>query len=433
MLKVFSQEVHFGKENVEMKQSWLAVCVAVGFLYPAVASMELVSPVNGDTIQLLPEAQKQILAIPTYGGRLAALRADKEVKKTYFKDKSNKWRVSMPLTLKWKTTNGEKGPWKLVIGRKPDLSDAKPHWLESKQVAYENGDGFVLWTCQLERANLELGREYYWKVWSDVKCPEYDHGSTIGKSCCEKAKRSSESGIATFRSEDQAPRWIAIEGRVKNIRDLGGWRTHDGKRVKQGLVFRGEGLNDNSVNGERRGRNRLTVEDVRYFTEELGIRTDLDLRNKREISDLAKSPLGEKVAFVAHSSAAYAGIFDSHGKKVMAENIRLFCDEKNYPIYFHCIGGADRTGSLAYVLNGILGVERHDLETDWESTFYPMLPELESGYSGENYWRLEQHFNRGFEKYGTKETSWNDRIKLYLLDCGVKEEEITKIRSILLE
>ena len=128
-----------------------------------------------------------------------------------------------------------------------------------------------------------------------------------------------------------------------------------------------------------------------------------------------------------------ADTLSSSGMKTMAENFRVFCDEKNYPIYFHCIGGADRTGSLAYVLNGILGVDRHDLETDWESTFYPTLPEMRKDYTGPSYWCGENHFNDGFAKYGDASTSWNDRIELYLLDCGVTKEEIAKFRSIMLE
>ena len=138
----------------------------------------------------------------------------------------------------------------------------------------------------------------------------------------------------------------------------------------------------------------------------------------------------------------HAGIFkknpdddglSTNGMKTMAANFRVFCDEKNYPIYFHCIGGADRTGSLAYVLNGILGVDRHDLETDWESTFYPTLTEMRKDYNGPSYWCGENHFNDGFSKYGDEDTSWNDRIELYLLDCGITKEEIAKFRSIMLE
>ena len=93
-------------------------------------------------------------------------------------------------------------------------------------------------------------------------------------------------------------------------------------------------------------------------------------------------------------------------------------------------GGADRTGSLCYVLNGVLGVDRHDLEVDWESTFYPKIPDENPD---PKFWCRESHFNDGFSKYGKEGDSWNRRIELYLLDCGVTEAEIATFREIMLE
>lgn len=393
----------------------------------ASAAIEPYTPANGSTVALLTEQQKKILAMPTYAERLAELKADSAKphdNRYYGKDRDTKWRISAPLVLRWRVTAGEKGPWKVVIATKPDLSDGVTYWIETRAANVRKVKGGVRVKWYVPRPNLKLGQTYYWKVW------------------CGKAKTARESPVVSFTTDGQPPRWIAVEGRTRNIRDLGGWKTRDGRRVKQGMVFRGQGLNDNSVNGEEKGRNRLMVEDVEFFTKTLGIKTDLDLRSHREVSNMKASPLGDGVKFIHHSSAAYAGIFvkkhgdkisSTNGMKTMAANFRVFCDEKNYPIYFHCIGGADRTGSLAYVLNGILGVDRHDLETDWESTFYPNLPEMHKGYNGQSSWRSEQHFNNGFSKYGDANTSWNERIELYLLDCGVTKEEIAKFRSIMLE
>ncbi len=407
---------------------------------PLFAAVEPVSPVGGETVQLLPDEQRKIMSLPTYDDRLAELKTDKDEKKTYFKDVETKWRVAKPLVLKWRTTGGERGPWKILIGKKADLSDATTYWVEARSVESRKESDGVRFKWMVPRANLELGQTYRWKVWSDIKCREYSHGSTLRGPCaCGKGRAASESPVAEFATAGQPPRWIAIEGRVKNIRDLGGWKTRDGRRVKQGMLFRGEGLNDNSVNGDVRGRSRLMVEDIPFLTQTLGIKTDLDLRTPRETCNFPQSPLGAGVTLISRASPAYTGIFadkgalGDSGMKTMAENFRVFCDAKNYPIYFHCIGGADRTGSLAYVLNGILGVDKHDLEVDWESTFYPTLPELEKGYTGPTHWRREQHFNDGFAKYGDKNTSWNERIELYLLDCGITKEEIARFRSIMLE
>ena len=412
----------------------------------ASATITPYTPADGSTFTLLPEPQRKIMAIPSYDERLAALKADHDKPhddRYYGKDRDSKWRISVPLVLRWRTDAGEKGPWKIVLATKPDLSDGVAYWLESGSANARKLDDkkTVRYKWTVPRPNLKLGQTYYWKVWSDIKCKDYSCGSTLNGPCaCGKAKKAHESSVASFTTDAQPPRWIAIEGRTKNIRDLGGWKTRDGRRVKQGLVFRGQGLNDNSVNGDAKGANRLMVEDIALFTQTLGVKTDLDLRSGRELADMKQSPLGAGVKLIHHPSSAYNGIFkknpdelSSSGMKTMAENFRVFCDEKNYPIYFHCIGGADRTGSLAYVLNGILGVDKHDLDVDWEATFYPSLPELEKGYNGPTYWRREQYFDEGFAKYGDANSSWNDRIELYLLDCGVTKEEIAKFRSIMLE
>ena len=39
-------------------------------------------------------------------------------------------------------------------------------------------------------------------------------------------------------------------------------------------------------------------------------------------------------------------------------------------IYFHCHGGADRTGTLAFLLEGLLGVSESDISKDFELTTY---------------------------------------------------------------
>ena len=404
----------------------LAAVAALG----AQAALEPVSPKDGAELKLLTEVQKKIMSIPTYDERLAALQADKKIEKKekrYYGRHNSWWRRAEPLVLKWTATAGETGPWKIEYGKKADLSDAEVLYIGADELKPGKDGAFKR---EVSRANLEIGMTYYWRVTGNVHCPK---GRCNHDCKCKKLGPETASAVASFKTEDMAPRWIAIEGSVGNIRDLGGRKTASGKRVRQNLVFRGQGLNHNSVTGAKKGRNRLTVEDVEYFTEKLGVKTDLDLRSPRETADMVASPLGPKVKFVLRSSPCYGGIFGESGKKTMAENFRVFCDRANYPIYFHCIGGADRTGSLAYVLNGVLGVDRHELETDWESTFYPIFPEMRKDYTGERYWCREQHFNNGFAKYGADGDSWNKRIELYLLDCGIKPEEIEAFRKIMLE
>lgn len=401
--------------------------VAMSSLLSASAAIELVTPANDSVVQLLPEVQRVVL-VKDFEERLQLSVKHKE-EGDYIR-----WHQGLPLKLSWRCTETEKGPWEVLIGKKPDLSDAKQYLFRRGKIDQATGreisgsevPGEITVTIPL--ANLEIATRYYWKVTSDLTCGFFGHSRA---NRCENAAPMHVSSIGTFTTEDLAPRWIKIDGNVGNFRDLGGRIGLDGRRVKQGMLYRSQGLNDNSTDGCTRGRNRLTVEDVDLLVGQLGIKTDHDLRGPGEVAGMTGSPLGDKVKWVHRSSECYVGIFGDGGKKIMAENFRLYCDETNYPILFHCIGGADRTGALAYVLNGVLGVSQRELETDWEITFYPFIPYKND--DGSLKWNSEQHFRDGFSKYGDENSTWTDRIVLYLKDCGITDAEIAKFRDIMLE
>lgn len=414
----------------------MVVLLAVGLTVNA--DLTAVSPCADVEVVLLPKAQKDVMALPTYDERLAAMRANPESKWEPIDKRTSKiWRVPLPLKLTWSTNGDERGPWLVKLGKSEDLHDAVEYYMD--EVPSRGANRAKLWTLELPRANLEIGQTYYWQVFSNVKCKVWPGESMLTNedACrCIPTCKVRKSAICKFHTEAMAPRWIILEGRTRNVRDLGGRIGAMGRRVRQGMVFRGEGLNDNSVNGDKEGENRLTVTDVKYLTQTLGIKTDLDLRTERETSKMKESPLavlGAKIQWVPRSSLAYKDIFTPEGMKIMAENFRLFVNRANYPIFFHCIGGADRTGSLAYVLNGVLGVSQHELETDYEETFYPKLPEFYPDYKGVDTWRREGHFTEGIKRYGAPEANWMERCEAYLLACGITAGEIETFRGIMLE
>ncbi len=285
---------------------------------------------------------------------------------------------------------------------------------ENPQYVYSKKDKDMFVTPPNYLTNFKIGQTYYWKV--------------TGK----KDKQEVTSTVSKFTTEDMAPRWIKLEGRVGNTRDLGGWKTKDGRRIKQNMIFRGQGLNDNSANGRQPGRNRLTAADIDWMLNTLHIKTDLDLRSSGETANMTVSPLGPTVKFIHHSSSCYRGIFKEKYMKVMADNFRVFTDPENYPIYFHCIGGADRCGSLSLVLEAILGVPERECGIDWENTFYPHLPDMKEEF-GPTYWCRYQYFLELFLQYGKEGDSFNKMIENYLLSCGITMEEIEKFRKIMLE
>lgn len=149
------------------------------------------------------------------------------------------------------------------------------------------------------------------------------------------------------------PRLMTIDGLV-NVRDLGGWVTADGKTVKQGLLYRGSEM-DGLVESEF----QLTEEGLEQM-KALGIKTDFDLRHEGE--DLLE---GEHYIYDA---IQYEYAFTDEGREAVRRLFADLADPANYPAYLHCTYGMDRTGTMCYLLLGLLGVQDGDLMRDYELT-----------------------------------------------------------------
>ncbi len=290
--------------------------------------------------------------------------------------------------------------------------------------------------------NLEIAREYRWSA---------DGGG--------------EHWEGRFRTEDAAPRLVRFPG-VPNVRDLGGRIGLGGRRVKQGMVFRSGGLNNNACNvyytedelialgkiekptpaekdrharkspkrikipkivkSGKTGRSRVGGKNGEYILKRFGIKTDLDLRSVNECYGMKGSPLGPSVKWVHVPSHDYGNMTSKGGREGFAKVFRVFLDEDNYPIDVHCISGQDRTGSVAYILNGLLGVDEDLLALDWET----------SGFRNRNasfcHRRLYDKLVACFKKAHPADTV-RERLEKYVLSLGFTDEDIAKFRSIMLE
>lgn len=147
---------------------------------------------------------------------------------------------------------------------------------------------------------------------------------------------------------------------VWNVRDLGGWACTGG-RVKYGKIFRGGHFGS------------ITDADKATIVDWLGVATDIDLRNNSETGGNTASPLGGSVEYYHQSLDFYANAVSTSAasartvavlKKVMA------CVATNKPCYFHCMSGADRTGTIAYLLLSLLGVSQSDKDKEYELTAF---------------------------------------------------------------
>jgi len=278
-------------------------------------------------------------------------------------------------------------------------------WREEDDVCVCDTNFLYLTTGRFEWDNFRVGTAYRWGL--DVT--GIAKGSVRGR----------------FVTEDATPRLVRVPG-VPNVRDLGGWTTRDGRRVRQGLLYRTANLCENAAEcRERPPRSRLTPETCHYVTNALGIRTELDLRSPAECEGLVVSPLGASVRRVELSSGYYGLMAEDWAKKACLKELRLILEEGSLPLLFHCSSGQDRTGTLAFVVNGLLGVSPEDLARDWDASAL---------------WNSDRSFARdhSYVKLVALMDTYpgatlNDRIGAYVKAIGFSEAEIVRLRELLLE
>ena len=173
------------------------------------------------------------------------------------------------------------------------------------------------------------------------------------------------------------------------------------------------------------GKTRIFDDNRDFFLKTLGIKSDIDLRSDGECFGMTGSPLGPSVRWIEASSWAYGELGEEKGKVAFARAFRPFLDPKNYPIDFHCITGADRTGTVAFILNALLGIGLEDLYRDWEATAL---------YST----RMDFYHARRLDKFVAVVNSYPgktlaDKTAAFVKDCGFTDGDIAFLREFLLE
>ena len=199
---------------------------------------------------------------------------------------------------------------------------------KEKQVYYTNSDTGILY-------NMIPGKTYYWELESDSS--QNGYVMALGN----------RRFIETFE--------------VRNVRDLGGLSVDvDGDNIPDGTlkyekIFRGEKLWTNASNVTK--------------LQNLGITKEIDLREASEVGSDVKMP-NYSLNTIIHYEIDKENFSSNY---TLARNTVILIMKDvvaGENIYFHCRLGADRTGTIAYILEGLLGVEDELRYEDYELTFF---------------------------------------------------------------
>ena len=220
------------------------------------------------------------------------------------------------------------------------------------------------------------------------------------------------------------PRTLKIEG-VSNTRDIGGLKTTDKRKVAQGKIYRGAHLDS------------VTIDGIGTMVDKLGIKTDLDLRAEGEGLAGVCSPIDE-LNYINISGCYYTfgekGISSVLNAETIKAEVEVFANPDNYPIYFHCAVGRDRTGTLAMILLALLGVDMDTILKEYELTFFSTL-----GHPGTttvlDFLAYAEQVLVYITAYGFRDEkdTLADCAKNWLMDdIGVSEKDIETIKEIML-
>ena len=243
-----------------------------------------------------------------------------------------------------------------------------------------------------------------------------------------------EAKSGNFTTSNETVRMLYIDG-TQNVRDLGGWTGLDGKKVKYGKIIRGASFGDSSYHGLMlTGKGRLALA-------ELKIQAELNLGAVDSETSIAPNVAYKKVYYtnyaIAITNETYRTMFKTlleyivscldgtltvNGLSTVARNI-----------YMHCQGGCDRTGTLSFLLLGLLGVSESDLAKEYEL----------SSFSDVGFGRLRTT-TQAVDTYDyvgmvealktySGDTITDKFVSFATTGCGVSIDTITSFRNLMLE
>lgn len=266
----------------------------------------------------------------------------------------------------------------------------------------------------------------------------------------------------SFTTDATPPRWliatVSKDRNIHNFRDLGGWELPggNGKRTNFGVFFRSASFDAYFETGDKRDGNPMHAE--------FGINTELDLRGGENIATLTVDPsagiegeryyfekphgtveevigLGPTNSFITSPSVKDGSVryfrvemiieitpADSIAAKEIRKAFHVLGTKAYHPVLFHCAAGRDRTGYIAFLLEGLCGLREEQLYRDHLAIVFAaqnvMYSERLDGNIRSLYTARNRDGSLAYDAYGD---SLAGHIRAYLESLGVTQEELTTI------
>ena len=182
-----------------------------------------------------------------------------------------------------------------------------------------------------------------------------------------------------------------------------------------------------------------TEEAKRIFKNELGIKCEIDLRSTIEVQNADY----DSCCFSNDNDIEYyfypTNSFEAFVSKplYLKEIFEFLSNANNKPVYLHCFAGADRTGTICFVLGCILGMKYTDILIDYELTSFSGNLRTHRKDGLWDHWNLMIEYFRNIEENGI--TLWdntkslNANMEVYLIHkAGISLNLINKVRDSLL-
>ena len=232
-----------------------------------------------------------------------------------------------------------------------------------------------------------------------------------------------ESEIKSYQVDEVYPRNIKIDG-MTNCRDMGGARVlESGGKIKQGLIYR-----TSSTSSWAYGRGAVpdtitTAGKEELFTR-LGCKTEINVNNSGSKQDGVQNYVEAYMYYDSGKHHLY------RNAEPLKEVFHALSDINNYPVFYHCRIGTDRTGLCAIMISGLLGVPKNLIYQDYLFSNFGNIQEKR--YIGEKAGRdnILNYINDLDQFPGEK---FQNKVYNYLLSIGVPAEELNSIIDILTE